>query len=347
MDQITTIGVDSGKTVFQVAMADRHGREVGQRRIRGRAAFDRFLSKLDPSVEVVFEVGPGVQHWARRSQALGHRTRQLPAQRVGDHRSGHKNDSRDASAVLRCACDPSVHAVPIKTPAQLSLQAMHRARQGWCKRRTALSNQMRGLLSEFGLVAPRGDHGLDGLLARVLGGHEPCVPDALRELLADLEAERSALELRKRPIDALLERMAREDPWTRRLMTIPGIGPVTATALLCKDIVPERFRSSRYFAAYFGVVPRQHSSADKIRIGKMSRNGDRYVCSLLIEGAHAVIRQLRPDDPRPDRQRLLRWKARHGAKGAAVRLANRNLRIIWRLLLDSTEYRAAIERMSQ
>lgn len=320
----TTVAVDLAKRVFQVAGEDALGQV--------------FLQKLAVSVTVLVETGPGAQAWARLLQAQGNPVRILPAQLVATHRSGPKNDRNDALAILRAGRDCKISAVPVKSAAALAMQALHRARQGYVRRRTAVSNQMRGLLLEHGVVLAQGEIAISQLVPRILEDASQPLPDLLRELIAELLGEWGQLGERVNVLTGRLEAAAKEDETARRLMTVRGVGPIIATALLAKQTEPERFANARQFAAYFGLVPSQRSSGEKVRLGKMSKQGDAYLRSLTIQGAHAVLRQIRPDSEQPDDQRLQRWISRLGRKEAAVRLANRNLRILWVLLQNNQTY---------
>lgn len=337
--QCSTFSVDLAKSVFQVAGEDSAGRMHYEARLRSREAFATFLRALPKGVEVLMETGPGAQAWAREAQSLGLRVRLLPPQRVAEHRSGAKNDRRDAHALLRAGRDTSIFAVPVKSAETLALQALHRVRSGYIRRRTAIGNQVRGLLMEQGIAMPKGDTALAQRAGRVIEDASQPVPYELRELVADLLAEWNNLGQRIEAQSARLTRMAQAHEVARRLMTVRGIGPISASAVVVKERDPNRFPNARQFAAYFGAVPNQHSSGERIRLGKMSKRGDGYVRSLFIQGAQAVLQQVRPDSTAPDDQRLLRWLQRHGRKGAAVRLANRNLRIAWVLLQDEGTYR--------
>lgn len=339
MSKITTMAIDLAKHVFQVAAEDAQGEEQWQRRLTSREAFSGFIETLEPPLLVGLEAGLGAQAWARRLSARGIEVRVLPAQRVAEHRSGAKNDRNDARAILRALRDRSIHAVPVKTVEQLSMQALHRARAGWVRRKTAVSNQMRGLLLEHGVVVAQGDVALQRGLAHALGMTPPLpLPDRLRDLLAELAGEWEGLGARIERLTGDLGLLARDDALARRLATIPGVGPLIATAMVCKGLDPARFANARQFAAYFGLVPDQHSSGSRVHLGHMSRRGDRYLRSLLINGAHAVLRTTRHDAIDPDRRRLLHWMERHGRKGAAVRLANHNLRVIWALMQRQADY---------
>jgi transposase len=345
MDRCMTMAVDLAKTVFQAAGEDALGQVVFETRLRSREAFRTFLRQLPEGVELLMEPGPGAQAWAREAITLGKRVRLLPAQRVAEHRSGAKNDRNDAHALLRAGRDRSIEAVPIKSAEALAMQAQHRVRAGYMKRRTAIGNQIRGLLLEQGIAMPKGGPALLERAGRVIEDATQPVPDALRELVADLLAEWNHLGMRIDVLTARLTEVARHHDETRRLMTVRGFGPIIATALIAKQPRPERFASGRQFAAYFGTVPDQHSSGTPTRLGRMSKRGDGYLRSLAIQGAHSVLQQVRADSTAADDQRLLRWLQRHGRKGAAVRLANRNLRIAWSLLKGDGVYRR--ERPSQ
>lgn len=336
----TTVAVDLAKQVFQIAGEDALGQVLYEERIKSREAFHAFLRKLPPTVVVLVETGPGAQAWARQLQAQSNRARILPAQLVAKHRSGAKNDRNDARAILRAGRDSKIAAVPIKSATALAMQALHRARQGYVRRRTAMSNQMRGLLMEHGITLAQGDVAISQTLPRVLEDATQPLPDILRELIDELLGEWRQLGERINVLTGRLESAANEDKTARRLMTVRGIGPIIATALLAKETEPERFANARQFAAYFGMVPEQNSSGQKIRLGRMSKRGDSYVRSLMVQGAHAVLRHLRPDSEQPDDRRLQRWLGRLGRKEAAIRLANRNLRIVWVLLQNDQTYRS-------
>lgn len=335
----TTVAVDLAKQVFQIAAEDALGQVRYEERIKSRDAFYTFLCKLSPSVTVLVETGPGAQAWARQLQAQGNRVRILPAKCVVNHRSGAKNDRNDALAILRAGRDSNISAVPVKSATALAMQALHRARQGYVRRRTAMSNQMRGLLLEHGVALAQGDAAISQKVPRVLEDATQPLPDMLRELLDEMLGEWRHLGERINVLTGRLETAANDDKTAKRLMSIRGVGPIIATAMIAKQTEPERFANARQFAAYFGMVPDQHSSGEKVRLGKMTKRGDGYLRSLMIQGSHAVLMQLRPDSQQPDDQRLLRWLNRLGRKEAAVRLANRNLRIIWALLQNEQTYR--------
>lgn len=343
----TTLAVDLAKQVFQVAGEDALGEVRYEKRIKSREAFYTFLRDLSSSVVVLVETGPGAQSWALQLQGQGNQARILPARLVAKHRTGAKNDRNDALAILRAGRDHTISAVPIKSAAALGMQAMHRVRQGYVRRRTAMSNQMRGLLLEHGVAIALGDAAISRVIPRVLEDATQPLPDMLRELLDEMLGEWRYLGERIETMTTRLETAAKKDEMAKRLMTVRGVGPIIATALLAKQTEPERFPNARMFAAYFGLVPDQHSSGQKIRLGKMSKRGDGYLRSLLIQGAHAVLQRLKPDSQQPDDRRLLGWLSRVGRKAAAVRLANRNLRILWVLLQCKETYNCDPKRAAE
>lgn len=343
MNKLTTVAIDLGKHTFQIGFANAAGKEIReQQRKRSRAEFAEFVGKLEPGVSVVMEVGHGAQAWARCLKERGIKVRLLPAQLVAKHRVGPKNDPNDVRALLRAATDSQIHEVPIKTQEQLALQAMHRGRQGWVQRRTAIANQVRGLLVEHDIVIAKGSKALAACVERVLPDAAVPLPSLLRDLIATLMAEWRHLGERIEAMDHDLARLAAEDPIARRIDAIPGVGAVIATAIAVKAVeLKKRFPNCRRFAASFGLVPEQHSSSDKVRLGHMTKRGDRYLRSLLVCGAQSVVRQLPRRTERHDRdtERLRRWHARHGTKGAAIRLANHNLRTMYALLTRDQDYR--------
>lgn len=332
--EMMTVAIDLAKNVFQVAGENRAGEVVFEKRLGSREQFWAFLRGLEPSTEVLMEAGPGAQSWARMLLERGLAVRIFPARRVAEHRSGSKNDRKDCLAILRAGRDSSIEPVPIKSVEALAFQALHRVRSGYQRRRTAIGNQIRGLLLEHGVAMAKGPAALRAKVDRVLEDATVPIPDLLRELIAELWAEWQALSAR---IDAVTDRIKQSvtsNTTAQRLMTIRGFGPILSSALVCKEATTDCFANGRCFAAYFGVVPKQKSSGEKVRLGKMTREGDAYIRTLAIQGAQSVLQRVPADAEDRDNRRLLRWRQRHGTKGAAVRLANRNLRIAWALLRD-------------
>lgn len=332
--EMTTVAIDLAKNVFQVAGENQAGEVIFEKRFRSRQQFWTFLHALEPGIEVLMEAGPGAQSWARILLDRGLAVKIFPARRVAEHRSGSKNDRKDCLAILRAGRDRSIKPVPIKSVEALAFQALHRVRSGYQRRRTAISNQIRGLLTEHGVVIAKGHAALRSRVDRILEDTTVPFPDVLRELIAELWAEWHTLSDRLARVTAQIEQAVASNNTARRLMTIRGFGPIISSALVCKETATDRFSNGRNFAAYFGTVPKQNSTGERVRMGRMSRQGDAYIRTLAIQGAQAVLQKVRADAEDRDSQRLLRWKRRHGTKGAAVRLANRNLRIAWALLKD-------------
>lgn len=332
------LAVDLAKNVFEVVGADRHGHELWHRRISTRRAFEHFLDHLNAPLCVGMETGPGAQAWARRLQARGLAVKILPAHSVKAHGHRMKNDLNDARAILRAMHDRDIHPVPVKTEAQLALQMQHRVRAGCVSRRTAVGNQLRGALLEYGLAAGRGAAALKKLADKVLRG-ECAVPEVLITLIEESMVEWRSLDARIEAITARLVVLAREDETAQRLCTIPGVGPIIATAVVAKGLDPARFKNSRLCAAYLGVIPEHHGTGGHVHLGKMSRRGDAYLRSLFLQGAHAVVQRVRPEATDALSCRLRRWKERHGEKGAAVRMVNHTIRVVWAMLSQGTDYR--------
>lgn len=341
--QVLVVAIDLSKQVFHVAGEDARGQVIYEDSCKTRESFAAFLKTLQSDQQVLMETGPGAQAWARELVSRQIDAKVLPAQLVAQHRSVAKNDRNDALAILRAGRDTAIHAVPIKSAERLALQALHRVRSRYVRNRTAVSNEMRGLLLEHGVALAKGESALESGLTRILETSKVPLPRRLRELIADLSAEWEQLGRRIERLTAELTASAHADPVARRLMTVPGIGPISAAAMVCKEPQPERYASARHFAASFGLVPDQHSTGGKTRLGGLSKRGDPYIRSLFIQGAQAVLRQVRQPAESAAENRLQRWLRHHGRKGAAVRLANRNLRIVWRLLREGTDYHAEVQ----
>ncbi|GLQ86844.1 IS110 family RNA-guided transposase [Dyella flagellata] len=345
--EASELAIDLAKNVFDIVAADRQGRELWHRSIRSRRAFESFLDKLRAPLCVGMEAGPGVQAWGRRLQGNGIEVKILPARAVKAHAHRMKNDLNDARAILRAMRDSDIHPVPVKTREQLALQMQHRVRAGWVNRRTAACNQLRGLLLEQGLVAGRSWAALKALVDRVLRG-EWSLPEGVVDVVEACASEWQSLSARIEAATARLARLAHTDETAQRLCTIPGIGPITATAVVGKGLDPTQFKNSRRCGAYLGIVPEQHGTGGRVVLGKMSRRGDAYLRTLFIEGALSVVRQARRRKDATDvlTCRIRRWMERHGVKGAAVRLANHNVRVVWALLEHGGTYQVSASHAS-
>lgn len=327
----TQIGVDLAKSVFEVAVSHTPG-HVHERHRLSRARFRRFFATHAPS-EVVMEACSSAHHWGRELQALGHRVALLPAGDVARYRDGNKTDRADAKAVLEAARNAAIDRVPVKSVEQQALSALHRLRQGYLQTRTARINTVRGLLREFGVTIPTGASYVLPR-ARAALAHDllpPYLRHALQEALEDI----ATLATRAQAVQHQLEHLAQQLPDAALLLSVPGVGILTATALLAFVGDIHRFPSGRDFAAYLGLTPREHSSGLARRLGGITKRGNSYVRMLLIHGARSALRAghvtAHPDDLRTW---ALALERRKGHNVAAVALANKLARVCWRVWRD-------------
>lgn len=332
--KITTIGIDLAKSVFQVHGVDARGKAVLRKQLK-RKEVRPFFAQLPPCL-VGMEACGSAHYWARELQQFGHDVRLIAPQFVKPYVRSNKNDAADAAAIAEAVSRPEMRFVSIKTAPAQALLAVHRARQGFIKQRTAQGNQIRGLLAEFGIVIPTGLHRLFAQLPEILEDGENGLPGLMRQTVARLRDHLRRLDQEVMDLDREIERWHRADPTSQRLAAVPGIGPITATALVASYGHAETFHRARQFSAALGVVPRQHSTGGKPTLLGISKRGDVYVRTLLIHGARAVIANLpRTSHPDPWLQRLC---ARRNANIAAVALANKNARIVWALLTRGETY---------
>ena len=333
--EITTIGLDLAKQVFQVHGVDEAGHVVVQRRLR-RAQIITYFAAL-PSCLVGMEACATAHFWARELRSLGHEVRLMPPQYVKAYVKRSKNDAADAAAICEAVTRPSMRFVPVKTEEQQSALTMHRVRELLVRQRTQLINAVRGHLAEFGLVGAQGPWNVPQLLASMQEDRR--VPELARQVLELLAAQLDEVAQRIAEVDARIMAWHKANPVSRRLVTIPGIGPLIATAIAAT--VPDRdaFRGGREFAAWLGLVPRQRSTGGKQRLGRISRLGDKYIRQLLIVGAQTVL--LRSKAARSDAwiQGLL---ARRPRLVVAVALANKMARIVWAVMAQGQNYRQAV-----
>ena len=326
---VTRIGLDLAKNVFQVHGVDRNER-VLVRRCLSRAQVEVFFGNLPPCL-IGMEACGSAHHWARLLQRQGHTVRLMAPQFVKPYIKNQKNDANDAEGICEAVGRPNMRFVAIKSVEQQDMQALHRIRSERIRQRTATANQIRGLLGEYGIVIAKGINQLRRALPRIIEERDNMLSVALRQLVEDARQDLARLDSRIKELDSHIERIAREDEASRRLQTIPGIGPITATALVADLGDARQFRRSRELPAFLGIVPRQHSSGGKERLLGISKQGDRYLRTLLIHGARSVLRTARKKgDPRS------RWVIGVGDRRheniAAVALANKNARIAWALL---------------
>lgn len=279
----------------------------------------------------------GAHYWARELAALGHEVRLIAPQFVSPYRRGGKNDDNDARAICEAAGRPDMRFVPVKSIEQQAVLTMHRARTPLIGERTALVNQIRGLLAEFGIVVRQGVSALRQALPDVLEDGENALPVMAREVVAELDGRLRDLEARACEYDRRIALLAKQMPTASRLMQVPGIGPLTATALVASVGDARTFSSGRQFAAWLGLVPKQYSSGGTTRLGRITRRGDRYLRTLLVHGARALVcRAPQRHDARSEWVQAVR--ARHGFNKATVALAAKNARIVWALLVRDQHF---------
>lgn len=335
MEMITTVGLDIAKSVFQVHGVDPAGEVVVRRRLsRGRVL--AFFEKL-PRCLVRIEACNTSHYWARELIALGHDVRLMPAQYVKPYVKRGKNDAADAEAICEAVTRPTMRFVAVKTPEQQSVMMLHRVRLMRNRQRTQLSNAMRAHLSEFGIVAPVGRLGLERLLTIIADREDVRVPDDARVCLEMLMTQLVVVKEQILENDRRIRESARETEVGRRLMEIPGVGPLLASAFVASVADPTIFRTGRDLAAWIGLVPRQNSSGGKERLGGISRAGNRYLRQMLVVGAMAVIRHAERHGTK--RAWLIQLLARRSTKVAAVALANKTARMVWALMTSGERYR--------
>ena len=328
----TTVGVDLAKTVFELALADRHGRVIGRRRLT-RRQFERFLA-TQPACDLVMEACGTAHFWARTAQTHGHRVTLLPAQYVRPYVRRNKTDRTDAEVLLEAARTGGIKPVAVKTVAQQELLALHRVRDQWMATRTARINALRGFLREHGIGLPRGARAAVAAVPTLLEDADAPLPGRLRDVLARLVAEIRELEDQVTAVERTLATIATQDPVAPRLMAIPGVGLLTATALLATVGHIHAFPRARRFACWLGLTPSERSSGTRRRLGAISKQGDVYLRCLLTHGARAVLlgAHRAATQPRPLtglQQWALRVEARRGHNKATVAVANKLARIIW------------------
>lgn len=327
MNEVTTIGIDLAKTVYQLHGADKHGKCVFRKRLT-RSKLMIFLGK-HPKCLVAMEACGGAHWLARRIQEFGHTVKLIAPQHVKPYVKSNKNDYNDAEAICEAATRPSMRFVAIKNETQQSLQSLHRVREQVKGERTALINQIHGLMLEFGIVMPKGGRFAERLAQ--LTSESSALPELMQPILHDLYAQLQHQQQRLKEYDRQVKQHTRADQRCQNLMQREGIGEVTASAAVAILGNASQYKNGRSCAAGLGLVPRQHSSGTRHVLRGISKRGDSYLRQLLIHGARAVIRHL---DKRDDE--LGRWLrnliARRGKNRAAVALANKNARWLWHAL---------------
>jgi transposase len=335
--KLKRIGVDLAKQVFQVHGVDSHEQVKCRKQLKRHEMLD-FFRQLEPCL-VAMEACGSAHHWARELGKLGHEVRLIAPQFVKPYVKSGKNDANDAEAICEAASRPSMRYVALKSAAQQASQSVHRIRSRLIRARTALVNEIRGLLGEFGRVeARRGIAATRRLLQLSLEEADNGLPGEMRELLTQLNDELQGHDERLSRLDHMLQRQAREDERVGRLLQVEGVGPISATAIVSAVGDARQFSSARQFAAWLGLVPSQHSSGGKERLGSISKKGDTYLRTLLIHGARSALKACKDKTDRRS-EWLQQLQCRRNTNIATVALANKNARIIWAILSRGECYR--------
>lgn len=332
--KLTTIGLDLAKAVFQVHGADERGRTVLKKQLK-RAQVAAFFANLTPC-KIGMEACGSAHYWARKFMAMGHEAMLIPPQYVKPFVKRNKNDAADAEAICEAVTRPNMPSVPVKSVAQQAILSLHRARQGFVKARTAQANQIRGLLAEYGFAIPQGIGHIAKRVPEIIEDGENDLPGSFRLLIQRLVDHLKELDRQAGELEQEIQLWHKNSPLSQKLAKVPGIGPITATAMIASVGDARQFKNGRQLAAWLGIVPKQHSTGGKARLLGISKRGDRYLRTLLIHGARAVVRIAeRKAEIESWIKRLL--ERRH-KNVAAVALANKNARIIWALLAHDRDY---------
>jgi transposase len=338
--KITTIGIDLAKNVFQVHGIDEHGKAVLKKQLR-RDQMAAFFVNL-PSCLIGMEACGSAHHWGRKLASMGHTVRLMAPQFVKPYVKTNKNDAADAEAICEAVGRPNMRFVPVKSVEQQAVLALHRVRQGFVRARTAQANQIRGLLGEFGLIVPQGIGYIATRVPELIEDGANELPGTFRLLIQRLLDHLKELDRQVEELESKIHAWHRSSDLSRKLAMVPGIGPITASALVASIGDAKNFDGGRQVAAWLGLVPRQHSSGGKSNLLGMSKRGDTYLRTLLIHGARSVIYR---ESQRAD---ACSWISgvvnRRNKNVAAVALANKNARIAWALLAHDRQFDAGYVR---
>jgi transposase len=336
--EITTIGIDLSKNVFQIHGVDHRGKTALKKQLKREQMLPYFANF--PSCLIGIEACGSAHYWARKLTALGHTVKLIAPQFVKPYVKTNKNDAADAEAICEAVSRPNMRFVPIKNGEQQAILAQHRARQGFVKARTAQANQIRGLLAEYGIVIPKGIVHIGKRLPEILEDGENELPGIFRQLIDRLGSNLKELDRQVKELEVQIQTWHRNSVDSKKLAQIPGIGPISASALVASIGDAKNFKDGRQLAAWLGLVPRQHSTGGKPTLLGISKRGDCYLRTLLIHGARSVVRAVEQQANHAN-QWLAGLMRRRNKNVAAVALANKNARIIWALLTQNREYSAA------
>jgi transposase len=335
MKKLSVVGIDMAKQVFHLVGMDEHGTILVRKRLY-RAQVMAFIAQLPPTL-IGMEACGGAHYWARRFREHGHEVKLMAPQFVKPYVKTNKNDLRDAEAIAEAVTRPTMRFVPPKDVDQQDLQALHRVRERLMGERTALVNEVHGLLHEYGIVMPKGVAKFRQVVVEKLESEQDKLTPLSQEMFGKLVEEFVALEKQLAYYQEKLEALATTHPECQRLMTIPGIGPLSATALVAAVSDASAFKNGRQFAAWLGLVPRQHTTGGKERLLGISKRGDSSVRKLLIHGARVTLRWVGLKTDRRS-QWMRQLLERRGKNRTAVAVANKNARIVWALLTSHQDY---------
>lgn len=340
MTDIIRVGLDTSKNLFQLHGVDAAEQPVLRKRLR-RAEMIKFFEKLPPAV-VALEACGASHHWARLLRSFGHEVKLIAPQLAKPYVKRGKNDAADAEALCEAASRPTMRFVPVKSADQQAALMLVGIRGNLIKRRTQLANAIRGFAAEFGVTKAKGICRIEALLEQIT--IDETMPKLARELFALQAREFAQLEREIEIVEVKLMEWHRADECSRRLAQIPGVGPIGASMLMMKTPDPHSFKSGRDFAAWMGLTPKDHSTAGKTRLGKITRAGDELLRSTLVVGATAVIRHAQRSQRKNASPWLLKLLERKAPKLAAVALANKAARIAWKLMVSGEHYRRPVEQ---
>ena len=343
--KVSTVGIDLAKNVFQLHGVNELGKTVFKKKVRRNQIAEFFVNL--PACLIGMEACGGAHYWARKLQGFGHTVKLMAPQFVKPYVKTNKNDAADAEAICEAVTRPNMRFVPIKDIEQQSVLALHTVRQGFVKARTAQANQIRGLLSEYGLIVPQGIWHVASRVPELIEDASNELPGSFRLLIQRLLDHFKELDSQVDELESQIVKWHRQSAASSKLAQVPGIGPITASALVASLGDAKNFDSGRQVSAWLGLVPRQHSSGGKQNLLSMSKRGDSYLRTLLIHGARSVIYN---GKNKTDENPTCRWingvVSRRNNNVAAVALANKNARIVWALLTRDREFRPDYTRQS-
>lgn len=336
-EKIAVLGIDLAKNSFQLHGVDKRGKTVLRKRLN-RSRLNEFIANVPPCV-IAMEACSGAHHWARTFKSFGHTPKLMAPKFVKPFVKSNKNDAADAEAICEAAQRPNMRFVPIKSIEQQDLQSLHRMRESFVRRRTAQSNQIRGFLLEYGICIAQGIHNVRAQLPLILEDAENGLSGLFRESLHEQQRELLHLDESIEQLESKLKALAKQSDDVKRLMTIPGVGILTATALVASVGDIKVFKNARELSAWLGLVPKQHSTGGKSTLLGISKRGDSYLRKLLIHGARAAMKVAHRYDDRRN-QWATELKERRGYNRSTVALANKMARTVWAILINQTTYQA-------